>query len=757
MGLIPGSENARPSRIPLRVGATAVAVFIAVWLISRAGGRAETEPRPWADASRLPAERANAALEWMTWGEKLSLVHGGIGAPWGSEAKPTGAVGSAGFFPGVPRLGIPPLQETDAELGVANPGEIRRGDTATAMPSNLALASTWDADLARRQGEAVGREARAKGFSVLLGGTANLIRDPRGGRDFEYFSEDPLLTGILSGGEIAGAQSQHIISTVKHFALNDQETDRVVLDARIDPAAARESDLLAFEIAIERGGPLSVMCAYNQVNSVYACENAWLLNDVLKTDWRYPGFVMSDWGAVHSTVASTLAGLDQESGEQLDIANFYERPLAEAVASGQAPLARLNDMAKRVLSSIFASGLYEYPPAPGLINLAESDQTALDIAREGAVLLKNAGALPLDAGVAHVAVIGGLADRGVLSGGGSSQVVPRGGPAAVVPIADKSGAWVFDPSSPLEALRKRFPRARIVYDDGRDPARAAQLAARSDVAIVFALQWKTETRDADNLELPDNQDRLIEEVAAANSRTTVVLETGGPVLMPWLGQVAAVLEAWYPGQKGGDAIADILSGAVNPSGRLPVTFPRSEAQLPHPRVLGDPKGAPLGPVGRGGTYGRVFVADYSEGAAVGYKWFAQRGEQPLFPFGFGLSYTTVALSHLEVAGATSSVKAEVTIRNTGIRPDAPVVQLYVSRDEDPDFPIRLAGWARVELQPGEERKLSIAVDPRLLARFDERARRWRVAAGNYKVSAGFDVEHLDLIVKSRWEAADLPP
>ena len=235
-----------------------------------------------ASAEAPPAERARITLGRMSQGEKLSLVRGVLGAPWGGRQKPPGAIGSAGYVEGIPRLGVPALQETDAELGVANPGHIRRGDEATAMPSNLALASTWDVAAARRQGEAVGAEARARGFNVLLGGAANLIRDPRGGRIFEYFSEDPLLTGRMAGAAIEGAQSRHVISTIKHFALNDQETDRVVLDARIDRASLRESDLLAFEIGVEQGRPGSVMCAYNQINGVYACENDWLLNEVLE-------------------------------------------------------------------------------------------------------------------------------------------------------------------------------------------------------------------------------------------------------------------------------------------------------------------------------------------------------------------------------------------------------------------------------------------------------------------------------------------
>ena len=533
-----------------------------------------------------------------------------LGAPWGGRQKPQGSIGSAGYVEGIPRLGVPALQETDAELGVANPGHIRRGDEATAMPSNLALASTWDVAAARRQGEAVGAEARARGFNVLLGGAANLIRDPRGGRIFEYFSEDPLLTGRMAGAAIDGAQSRHVISTIKHFALNDQETDRVVLDARIDRAALRESDLLAFEIGVEQGRPGSVMCAYNQINGVYACENGWLLNDVLKGDWGYPGFVMSDWGAVHSTVRSALAGLDQESGDQLDTQNFFDR-LGRAVAKGEVPQARLDDMARRILTSIYALGLADETAASAPADLAASDEAALAIEREGAVLLKNEGLLPLSADARRILVVGAHADRGVPSGGGSSQVVPRGGAALSEPVG-RNRAMIFDPSSPLDAIRRQFPRARVDYDDGRLPGRTAKAAAGADAAIVFADQWLTETADAPDLSLPSGQDRLIETVARANPRTVVVLETGGPVLMPWIDETAAVLEAWYPGQKGGEAIAEILSGAVNPSGRLPLTFPSSESQLPHRTIQGDPKGAPLGPVGRGGRYGRTFVADYAK-------------------------------------------------------------------------------------------------------------------------------------------------
>ena len=730
------------------------AVFLA--LLESARVSAAHQEWPWNDASLPPAQRAQMALDQMTEQEKLSLVHGVIAAPWGGKPKPDGSIGSAGYVPGIPRLGIPALQETDAELGVANPGDVRPGDTATAMPSDLALASTWNPELARLQGQSVGAEAHAKGFNVLLGGAANLIRDPRGGRNFEYFSEDPLLTGIMAGSLIGGVQSRHIISTIKHFALNAQETDRVVLDARIDPAATRESDLLAFEIALERGRPGGVMCAYNQVNGSYSCENNWLLNEVLKTDWGYPYFVMSDWGALHSTVRSAIAGLDQQSGEQLDTENFFAAPLSQAIADGVVPEARLDDMARRILISIFAHGLADKTDVSEPVDFAASDRTALAIAREGTVLLRNQGLLPLPADTRSLVAIGAHADRGVPSGGGSSQVIPRGGIAAKEQIGENQ-AIVFDPGSPLEAIRLRFPHARVDFDDGSIPARSAQAAAKADAVILFVDQWMTESADAQSLNLPGEQDKLVEAVTRANPRTVVVLETGGPVLMPWLEKAAAVLEAWYPGQMGGEAIAAILSGAANPSGRLPVTFPVSEDQLPHPKIRGDPSGAPSGPVGRGGHYGAMFTAVYSEGAAVGYKWFFDRGQQPLFPFGFGLSYSTFALSELAANVSGQTVTARATVRNSGKRAGTAIPQFYLTGPNGANILLRLVGWDRVDLEPGEHRGVAVSIDPRLLATFDQGSRRWRIRAGAYQVIAGFDSQHRELTADFELQPASLPP
>ena len=703
---------------------------------------------PCRDPDGAAEARAKRTVEALSEAEKLSLVQGVLGAPWGGRPKPEGAVGSAGYVPGIPRLGVPALQETDGPLGVANPGGIRRGDTATAMPSNVALGATWDVALAARQGESVGAEARAKGFNVLLGGAANLIRDPRGGRTFEYFSEDPLLTGMMAGAVIDGVQSSGVLSTIKHFALNDRESERKGLDVRIDEAAARESDLLAFEIGIERGRPGAVMCAYNRVNGAYACENAWLLNTVLKGDWGYQGFVLSDWGAVHSTARSVLAGLDQESAAQVDARDYFG-DLGHAIDAGQIPRSRLDDMARRILTSMFACGLADDRPPPVAFVPGAAGEIARAIEEEGAVLLRNDGLLPLPTNLRRVLVVGGRADRGVPSGGGSSQVVPHGGAADREPEG-RGRAMIFDPSPPLDGLRQRLPTTAVEYDDGLDPEFTARKAADADVAVVFVDQYLTEGADAPNLVLPNGQDALVERVAAANPRTVVVLETGGPVFMPWLDRAAAVLEAWYPGERGGEAIADLLTGLADPSGRLPVTFPANEGQLPR-------KGLVAAALERSDSAGRPVVATDPEDAAAGYRRFAGRGQRPLFPFGSGLSYTTFRIGALDAGVEGETVTATVEVTNTGGRAGTAVPQLYVTGPSGSGIGLRLAGWSRVALAPGESRRAEIAVDPRLLAVFDEASHRWRIARGNYTLSAGFNASQPELSTPIALEAAERPP
>ena len=703
-----------------------------------------------AAAAPTPEERAADLESRLTQDERIALVHGVVGFPLSSTQKiPEGAVGSAGFVPGIPRLGIPALQESDAGLGVANPGNVRAGEGDTALPSGLAMAAGWDTSPARQAGAMIGEEARRRGMNVLLAGGVNLARDPRNGRNFEYLGEDPLLAGKLDGAVIAGIQSRHVISTIKHFALNDQETLRMTADVHIAPDAARESDLLAFEIAIEDGRPGAVMCAYNLIETVYGCDNLDLLNGVLKLDWGYPGWVMSDWGAVHDAAAANY-GLDQESGENFDKAVFFDAPLRAALASGFVPAARLSDMATRILRAMITVGAFDDPPVKKPIDVDADAEIARQVAASGLVLLRNQNQiLPLTSALKRIAIIGGHANQGVLSGGGSSQVLPVGGPALSVPHSFDGvvSAWqteIYDPSSPMAAIQAAAPHALLRADEGRYPAAAAAIAKDCDVAIVFVTQWMSEAVDAPDLSLPDGQDALVDAVAAANPHTIVVLETGGPVLMPWLGKVQAVMEAWYPGARGGEAIADALFGRIDTAGRLPVTFPAALAQLPRPTIpgFGQPDGTKI-------------VVDYTEGAKVGYRWFAAQGLEPLFPFGFGLSYTGFSHSGL-LFNDGPHPSASVVLRNTGARAGTDTVQLYlIARDGKPLR--RLLGWARENLQPGETKTDEIQVDPRLLADFDLDVDGWHIPAGIYDIAAGTSSEDLPLHIAVQLGERRLPP
>jgi beta-glucosidase len=743
--------------------AAGVTLFLAAALVATQHAGAQSPqsdvPRPWLD-SALPADvRADMALRAMTLDEKIGLVHGHVAFPFRDKPKQDGAIGSAGYVTGIPRLGIPALQESDAGLGVANPGNVRPGDEATPLPSGLALAATFDAALAERAGAMIGAEARAKGFNVLLGPGVNLTREPRNGRNFEYAGEDPLLAGVIAGAATRGIQSNRIIATMKHYALNAQETNRYVLSANIDTAAARESDLLAFEIAIAQGRPHAVMCAYNRVNGDYSCENDFLLNQVLKRDWSWPGFVMSDWGAVHSTEKASLAGLDRQSGEEMDGQVFFGQPLKEAVEAGRVPLERLNDMVRRILRSMFASGIVDDPPKQGgFIDLGANAATAQTVAEQGLVLLRNRnGVLPLAKGLRRIVVIGAHADKGVLSGGGSSQVIPVGGIAVPgLGPRDFPGPLVYDPSSPVKAIEETAGGARVEYDEGGDIPHAVEIAKGADAVIVFARQWMAEMIDAPDLSLPQGQDRLIEAVATANPQTMVVLETGGPVRMPWLSLTAAVIEAWYPGARGGEAIARALFGEVNPSGRLPVTFPIDESQLPRAEITatGTAENANSnGETANKGTEERAIEVNYFEGARVGYKWFDRSGLQPLFPFGFGLSYTTFAYTNITATAVESTITVSVDVKNTGSQRGADIPQFYVRRPDDSDFPIRLVGWSKVLLDPGETRRVTLTVDRRLLGRFDTATGDWEIAPGRYAIEAGANVGELPLQTESTLTAS----
>ncbi|OMC18093.1 beta-glucosidase [Mycobacterium colombiense] len=670
----------------------------------------------------------------MTDDERFALLISVMGAgdmwPVRDERIPAEAPMSAGYVPGVPRLGVPALLMSDAGLGVTNPG-FRVGDTATALPAGLALAASFNPPLARAAGEVIGREARSRGFNVQLAGAMNLARDPRNGRNFEYLSEDPLLTATIAAASVDGIQRQGVISTVKHYSLNCNETNRHFLDAVIDPDAHRESDLLAFELAIERSQPGAVMTAYNKINGDYAAANAVLINDVLKGAWGYRGWVMSDWGATPSWQCA-LAGLDQECGAQVDAllwqAESFGAPLRDAYADGRLTSERLSDMVRRILRSMFAVGVDSGGAAPEP-DLASHNEIALEIARQGTVLLTNRGLLPLAPGSSpRIAVIGGHAHVGVPAGYGSSAVVPPGGYAGVVPIggsgleAGMRNLYLL-PSSPLEELRKLLPQARIEFDPGLSPAEAVRAARTADIAIVFAVRAEGEGFDIGDLSLPWGQDELIAAVAAANPDTVVVLQTGNPASMPWRDAVNAVVQAWFPGQDGGRAVAEILTGTVNPSGRLPITFPVDLAQTPRPQLpaAGEPWGTPT-------------TIDYAEGADVGYRWFARRGHEPMFAFGHGLSYTRFDYHDLVVSGG-ETISASFSVVNVGDRAGADIPQLYLTAAAGEPC-LRLLGFERVDLAAGETRRVTVEADPRLLARYDGSAKSWRIRPGAYTAAVG---------------------
>jgi beta-glucosidase len=716
---------------------------------------------PWMDKSLSPDQRADLLIAQMTLEEKIGLVHG--------VNQSLESLGGAGYVPGVPRLGIPDLEMTDGRSGVANTG--LHGRYATALPSALGNAASWDVKSAYEYGALLGKEVHELGFDVSLGGTANLIREARNGRNFECLGEDPVLIGKMLGQELKGTQDQQVIGNINRYVANDQETGRMVGNVVIDKRALQETDMLAFHIAIKESSVGTVMCAYNQLNSVYTCENDYVL-DVLKKSWGFTGWVMSDWGATHSTVNSALAGLDQE----MPGGTFFGGALQLAVNENQVPVDRVNDMVHRILRTEIALGVFDNRTNAVPVNPFADAEVAQRIEERGIVLLKNAaGQLPLIAPkIKSIAVIGSHADVGVLSGGGSDQVSPAGGNA--VPFVPPPGGSlrgpfgpggpppVYQPSSPLNAIRAQAPRAVVKYDPGTDIASAARLAAASEIAVVFVTQPTREGTDVRSLALPGNQDELVSKVAAANHHTIVVLETGGPVLMPWIDNVNSALEAWYPGIRGGEAIGSVLFGDVNPSGKLPVTFPRSEADLPHPQIFGmnflpdpaavvssvagtPPAGAAVPVPGRG-QGGRMqfppFDIAYSEGLRVGYKWYESEKKQALFPFGYGLSYTSFLYSRLKAtAGSTPSVTFDVT--NRGKREGEEVAQVYAMLPASSGEPFkRLVAWEKISLAPGETKPVTLSLDSQYLSIFNADKNQWEFLTGNYTMYAGSSSRDLPL-------------
>ena len=717
--------------------------LLAIALFAASSAVAQSADRPWMNSTLSPEERADLALKQLTLDEKLALLHGNGMAHAEQWQMPLThlANGGAGYVEGVKRLGIPPLVISDAGYGVRDSGA--NGRYSTAMPSSLGAAASWDTESACAFGTVIGQELRAQGFNMTLGGGVDLTREPRNGRTFEYAGEDPLLAGTVVGNLMKCEQAQHVVGDIKHYVMNDQETGRFFVNAEISKRAMQESDLLAFHIAISIANPAAVMCSYNRINGDFGCENAYTLRDVLEKEWGFKGFVISDWGGTHSTEKASAAGLDQEQ----PMADFFGPKLKEAVEAGKVPLSEIDDHARRILYAVFLSGIIDDPPQQSVVDVERGFSVSQQIEEKSIVLLKNSPTvLPINPSKVHsIAIIGGHADVGMLSGGGSAQVDPPGG-NAIMPPGKGATIWqkpVWFPTSPMKALQAKLPNAKIDFDSGADPSSAANLAKSADLAIVFAYQWLSEDMDLPSLSLSDNQDALIEQVASVNPHTIVVLETGTAITMPWADKVAGIVEAWYAGSSGHRALANVLVGDVNPAGKLPLSFPKSEADLPHPDAPKIPSesqvragdvadnGAPTANASAHAGY----AVHYDEGPEVGYKWYEARNKKPLFPFGFGLSYTTYAYSALSID--SSARKARFTVKNTGRRPGTEIAEVYarLPKGSDQGFK-RLAGWQRISLAPGQSQTVEVVIDPRVLQTFDETSNGWTLTPGEYAVSVG---------------------
>jgi beta-glucosidase len=737
----------KPYHFPARLVVVAVALVSAgsILLYAQRPQRPAPPKGPWTNTSLSPDERADLVLKEMTLDEKIALLHG-VGMPTDDPVTPENAPSNrgVGYAVGVPRLGIPGIDMSDAAYGVRS--SQANGRYATALPANVAAAASWDPDAAYEYGALIGRELRAQGYNMTLGGGTNLTREPRNGRTFEYLGEDPILAGTLVARLIEGTQSAHVIGDIKHYAFNDQESGRNSGNVSIDKRAGHESDLLAFEIGVTKGHPAAVMCSYNRVNGDFACENEWLLKDVLKKDWKFPGFVVSDWGGTHSTEKASAAGLDEEQPGKF----FYSDKFKAAVEAGRISRAELDDHIHRILRSMFAAGVVDYPRQRAVVDPFAGFETSRKIEEGGIVLLKNnKDILPIESGkVKSIAVIGAHSDVGMISGGGSAQVDPIGG-NAIMPPGQGATHWqeqIWFPSSPLKAIKERAPNANVTFDAGVDPASAAAAAKGADVVLVFAYQWESEGMDLPSLSLPNyksgdkdvDQNAVIAAVTAANPHTVVVLETGSPVTMPWVDSAAGIVEAWYSGSDGASALGNVLFGSVNPSGKLPNTFPKSDADLPHPEISKPTKVHFDGAVSPE-TWAKglpPFPINYDEGLKVGYKWYDAEKKPVLFPFGYGLSYTTYGYSDLDVKTG-DTVKVTFKLENKGKREGAEIAEIYAELpDSAQEPPKRLVGFTKVKLDSKEKKTVTVEIDRKYLSIWDESKDAWSLVPGKYTFLVG---------------------
>jgi beta-glucosidase len=650
---------------------------------------------PWVNSTAPISTRVSQLMAQMSLSQEIAMMTGASGS------------GYVGTIPAISSLCIPAMNLEDGPAGV--------GDglsNVTQLPAPVDVAATWDTSAEQTYGHVIGAEQAAKGSTVDLGPTVNIVRDPRWGRAFESIGEDPYLAGQLGAADIRGVQSTGTMAQVKHDAVYNQETNRNTPsdNAVVSTQAEQEIYLPAFQAAVQQGAASSVMCSYSYINGTDACQNPNTLTTVLRQQLGFTGFVTSDWGGTHSTAAAANAGLDMDMpGND----GFFGTTLQSAVTSGQVSQATINTAVSEILTQMFAFGMFDKAPSGSTSATAtnSTDQAdATQLAEEGTVLLKNSGSvLPLTSADKSIAVIGADASTSPQTVGGGSAGVNSSGTV-----------------TPLQGIQAAAPSGTTVtFNNGSSDTSAASAAAAASVAVVFANLNESEGSDLTSIDLGTTQDNLITSVAAANPNTIVVLNTGSAVTMPWLSSVKGVLEAWYPGQEDGTAIASVLYGNSNPSGHLTVSFPTSLSQVPASTTAEWP--------GTGGT------VQYSEGIDVGYRWYDSKALTPLFPFGYGLSYTTFSFSNLQVgaltAGGTATVTATVT--NTGSRAGADVAQLYVT---DPAAsgqpPLALEGFQRVNLAAGASATVTFPLTQQNLQYWNSSSNAWATSTGNYTLSVG---------------------
>ncbi len=691
---------------------------------------------------KLPVEqRVEDLLGRMTPRERAEMLSG---AGW-MESRPNA------------RLGIPAIKMADGPMGVRNwAGSSAVTNAAatppvlsTAFPAGIGMAASWDVELVRREGQVIAQEVKALGRNMILAPTVNINRQPLWGRNFEGYGEDPYLTARMGVAYIEGVQSEKVIATVKHFAANNQEFERHRIDEKIDARTLHEIYLPAFQAAVQEAGVWAVMNAYNKVNGSYCAENFYLLSQTLQKRWGFQGFVISDWGSTYSTAATVAAGMNLEMPGGEAMRTWFAKPETQkdgngagwltpekvlaAVAAGQLKQEAVDDAARRILRVMFTAGLFEGANAPGgEVDTPEQRAVAATAAVESIVLLKNEGGLlPLGGSkIRSLAVTGPSAAIARTGGGGSSLVRPKYATRPLDGIQEAVGApaqvaFARGVAMQGEDASRETPEARAALRE-----EAAELARKSDAAIVmvgYSTKLESEGFDRPSMDLPEGQDELIEAVAAANKNTIVVIAAGAPVTMTkWIGRVPAVVQAWYGGQFAGPAIGEILFGMQNPSGKLPVTFPKQWSDSP----------------AYGHYPGENLHVAYEEGVYVGYRGFDQRNVEPLFPFGHGLSYTKFDYSGLKITpakiAAGQQVEVTIEVRNAGSRAGAEVVQLYVHDVKSSvDRPVKeLKGFRRVMLDPGEARNVSFTLDKSALSFYSAAKDEWVAEPGAFEVWIG---------------------